>query len=617
MALSLKVEVAFNAGYATAAGSRTWTDISAYVELAGGIDIKVGRQDELSTTEPNTLTLTLDNSDGRFTPERSSSPYYPNVKLYRPIRVTATLPDASTSVRFLGFVTQWPTSWPGGSAGYASSTLSAVSRIQRLGETTALRTMVENEILVDSPSLYYTLGEATGATLAANSSATVADPLSVRRPFAATATPVVTFGTATGPPTDDMPSPTFNGTGVLAVNYSATFTGTLSMSAFFLTSTLPSAGLESRFLVARDNSGTAWYVSVTDTGAIRTNWGGVTQTSALPYADGQWHHVGVTLVGSAASLYVDDVPLVAAGSGSIDVTSLSVGGDAFSSSFPFSGSVAHVSLNPTGLTSTQVLSDYRFGLTTVTDSTNNFLQRIAHYGGVPLAEVGGPSAEVVCRTPDTSGKTVLDALRDIEATEAGALYDTADGMLILAARSNRYTAPTAFTLDASLQHIGADLAPLYDTTKVINEARVTSTVADGNITDVSSQSDYGNAVVSRETLATDPDEPTMIAGWLVNSYAQPRTRVPSLTVDVLPLASGTPSVMNLAAATVGTLFGVSNLPAQFKSSTSQFFVEGYSEHFDVESWAMTFNVSPAEIYTAVFTLEDATLGQYDAYGLAL
>ena len=90
----VKVEVAFNAGVRTPVGSRTWTDISDYVELDGGIGGTGGRADEKATCEANTIALTVDNTDGRFTPEKASSPYYPNVKIGRPIRVTATYPPA-------------------------------------------------------------------------------------------------------------------------------------------------------------------------------------------------------------------------------------------------------------------------------------------------------------------------------------------------------------------------------------------------------------------------------------------------------------------------------------------------------------------------------------------
>jgi hypothetical protein len=80
------VEVAFNAGVNTPAASRTWTDVSAYVE--GDISITGGRGDEDDQVSPSTCSLTFDNRDGRFTPERVASPYYPNVKLGRPLRVT-------------------------------------------------------------------------------------------------------------------------------------------------------------------------------------------------------------------------------------------------------------------------------------------------------------------------------------------------------------------------------------------------------------------------------------------------------------------------------------------------------------------------------------------------
>src|ERR687888_157343 len=48
------------------------------------------------TNSPVTLSLTLDNSDGRFTRLNPSSPYYPNVKHNRLIRVRAFWKPASS-----------------------------------------------------------------------------------------------------------------------------------------------------------------------------------------------------------------------------------------------------------------------------------------------------------------------------------------------------------------------------------------------------------------------------------------------------------------------------------------------------------------------------------------
>ncbi|MEU8780056.1 LamG-like jellyroll fold domain-containing protein [Streptomyces sp. NPDC048637] len=57
------VEVAFDGGPFSAA--YTWTDISDYVK---GFQVRRGRNNELDRIEAGTLSVTLDNSDGRFTP---------------------------------------------------------------------------------------------------------------------------------------------------------------------------------------------------------------------------------------------------------------------------------------------------------------------------------------------------------------------------------------------------------------------------------------------------------------------------------------------------------------------------------------------------------------------
>jgi hypothetical protein len=66
----------------------TWTDVSRYVDVgAQGVTITRGAADELSEIQPGTASLLLDNSDGRFTPGNSASPYYPFVRRNTPIRI--------------------------------------------------------------------------------------------------------------------------------------------------------------------------------------------------------------------------------------------------------------------------------------------------------------------------------------------------------------------------------------------------------------------------------------------------------------------------------------------------------------------------------------------------
>ncbi|WP_155054593.1 carbohydrate binding domain-containing protein [Streptomyces blattellae] len=101
------VDIAF--GYTLSSASPVWTDVTQYADLVRGIDITRGAQDELSETQPGTCSITLDNSDGRFTSGRTASPYFPNVKKNVPIRVRAVTADQNliTNPSFESGLADW------------------------------------------------------------------------------------------------------------------------------------------------------------------------------------------------------------------------------------------------------------------------------------------------------------------------------------------------------------------------------------------------------------------------------------------------------------------------------------------------------------------------------
>lgn len=82
----VKVAIAFDSD--PTAADDLWTDVTGYVDLGEGITFGRGRKDERSKTTAQTCSLVLDNKDGRFTPDRASSPYYGKVKIGKRIRVT-------------------------------------------------------------------------------------------------------------------------------------------------------------------------------------------------------------------------------------------------------------------------------------------------------------------------------------------------------------------------------------------------------------------------------------------------------------------------------------------------------------------------------------------------
>ena len=89
-----------------------YTDLEAYVM---SITINRGRVRELAEFSAGSCTVVLDNQDGRFDPNNSSSPYNPNIKPGKLLRIKITDPTTSTNhYLFEGNIAQWDVtySWP-------------------------------------------------------------------------------------------------------------------------------------------------------------------------------------------------------------------------------------------------------------------------------------------------------------------------------------------------------------------------------------------------------------------------------------------------------------------------------------------------------------------------
>ena len=111
--VTLTVEIAFDSE--PLATSQTFTDVSAYIRE---FNIDRGRQHDLADYQTGTASVVLDNSDDRFNPLNTSSPYYDTsagetkISPFRQIRIKA-LYDGTTSVLFRGFIQSYPESFGG------------------------------------------------------------------------------------------------------------------------------------------------------------------------------------------------------------------------------------------------------------------------------------------------------------------------------------------------------------------------------------------------------------------------------------------------------------------------------------------------------------------------
>lgn len=91
---------------ADAIAGTNFVDISDFARLDLGVNMSRGRQDNISSVQPSRCTFTVDNSGGRFTPGKSSSPYYPGVLLGRRVQVNVADETGVFNTRFDGMINE-------------------------------------------------------------------------------------------------------------------------------------------------------------------------------------------------------------------------------------------------------------------------------------------------------------------------------------------------------------------------------------------------------------------------------------------------------------------------------------------------------------------------------
>lgn len=769
----VKVEVAFNAGVRTAKASRTWTDVSDYAELADGISVSGGRSDERATCDANTASLVLDNSDGRFTPEKASSPYYPNVKIGRPVRVTATYPPtaaanllsaasadfesgtgswtaggtvpptltqsatfaysgtyslriawgtggtlplaqrnvtgltisqvytfaawvyvpagdpsvrlavggmgtistASTTygaweriegtftatgtshnlqvwpvgsptagdfayvdgvmlvagsevgdfntltpttwTRFEGYVDEWPTAWPTEVDSYAQARLSASSRLARMGSSTALRSLMEQEVLASAPVSYWPLSEAAGATQALSLGSS-AQKLRLGN----VGTNVVTFGSADGCASDESTAVQFvGGGGRLRSEGAVTVGSAMTWECVYVGR---HASIQ-EVLYLEDADTGAWLevfarsdpsVTFVSGDPLDTVAGG----AAVNVCDGLPHHIAIVRSTTTVTLYVDGVEVDTDTNGAYGGIGTAVGlklGRVISSVATDKGALSHVAFFNSALSAGTIAAHSAAALTGITgESAADRLARLMGYAGVAAAETSVDAAAV---TPiahfDITGMANLEPMRRVETTDGGVLHDSRDNTLTYRSRAGRYQAASALTLSMLAHEVQADITPQYDRAYLAND--VTATGVGGVVAravDAASITDYDPAQLSIDLDSADPIEADAAAAWRVAVYAQPQTRIPNLTIDLLSLDPA--KVAAALALDVGSLLTVTDWPTQAAVTSLDLFVEGYSETIGMESHTLTLNVSRADSWLGTLILDDAVRGELDAYTLA-
>lgn len=616
--MDVKVEIAFDSGFTTPEDSRTWTDVSDRIEGQDSIDITRGRGDERSEIDASTMTVTLDNKDGAFTPGNASSPYYPNVKKGRPIRLTVTYGDIDY-IRFTGYVDEWPVEWPDGGDEAATTTLKASSRMARMSQSAELKSILEHAILDSTvgPVAYFVLNEPEGAPGVADSSPTGL--------FVPASTGVV-FGQAEGVPTDNYAAAMFGGAGAVMRSDAPTALAAsrqFTLFGFFRTTNGRGTLIGvSQGPLHSEGASLVLGVDNGDLGVGKTPYAAWVDAQQLKIAgtgsgalDGNTHFAACVLDLDASTLvvYFDD-----------HVTqTFTLDADAFAFA-PFRvlmgdisvGTVTlmHLGVVPRVMTTDELAAISQAGrVGGAGQASGERIATLAQMAGVPADEVDaddGMSTSLVAQPTD--GAAAVELMQAVAATESGVLFDTREGHLAFFDRARRYQAQSAFTLDAGAQEVETGLTPVLDDLGMVNESSVTggpSGTLSASATNPASIDDYGVYRTTADLLSDDRNELLAAADWAVSRFSEPRVRIPTVPLDVLNADVDLQGA--LLAADIDTRMTIVGLPAQAPAASMEFIIEGYAESITATSHSLTLNVSAADVYD-VLILDDATRGKLDS-----
>ena len=575
-------------------------DITQYVRMTEGITWQRGTGDEQSTISPGTMSLTLDNTDGRFT-YGIGAPYGINTDQLIKVIVNGV-------TRFQGRVQSWPVAWPGGGDTFALAQITAVDDLVHAARTT-LRAAVVEDILTDSPTALYMLSEEAAATTAGDSSANGQPSLTLRGSGSS-----VSFATGVGP-TDGLTATQFLGGVFLGNDDGGNFIplgGAYSVECFFVTSATPAADAPMAY-VDSGPLGVQVYLAVTSTGKLRGVSAGTAITSAASINDGLLHHAAMTLTaGGALTLYLDGASVATAAGVPLMANAMpriSIAPNIFPVAGAFIGTLAHVATYATTLSAARVAAHSAGRLDYVGELPGDRLRRIAGYAGLfpgSFDNTGGtlmgPSAQ--------EGRAALDVIIETNEATQGVVYYTGPGALTnrTGATIAAATGATA-TVDANL--LGVDTTFVADMTQVVNYVTGKATSSEnvyGPVSNATSITFHGRYSADLSWNVSTDAQAVDRTNWRLNKYAGSHPRIPSLTIDLMSLSGA--ALTAAFALEVGLTLALTGLPSQTPPGMTSLVVFGISETISATEWSVTLNCVLRSVYTA-WLLDDTTYSVLD------
>jgi hypothetical protein len=648
---SVTVEVEFTAG--------VWTDVTIYLDGRAGGSTNFGRTSPFGTVAPGSLTLTLANEDGRFTPGRqvlsdgvTPHPYYPNVVPRKRIRVAQVVSGVPNYI-FTGHVKGWPPTLVTGKT--ARVTITATTRDDQLARVKLrhlyIRQHIDQAAAAGGKSLLYLMNDPV-----TKGNYTASAYLEYNR----AASPFVYFNFANPDVigSTDSPLPASDGlTGAAVTNGGSTFynrairrgmTGDFVVSAwitvpilnsgnpllgtnpafrsFLFDSTDGSDGVQLVLMVNYPTTPATGNITFTITGTLGT----VTGTG--PVDDGNPHHYAVRASTSGGTqtlrLYCDGVQVASLSgtAGLIDGIGAYSQTDVIASTASGYTNLA-VGVGPISYywggaySAAMVQALYAAGTGYAGDTSTQRLQRILGFAGLTAADWNLDAGGAVMGAQPIDGVDVVTAMQAVAVTEGGgaAVYVGMDGKVQFRSRSFRTPGAPVMTLDAAADLDGSAVQPVFDDTLIVNEVQASSGATGSSqvVDDAPSQLLYGLTTDSFTSYATSDDDVLSNAQDRLARLRNPTFQFGKVPVDLATATTPGLYAASAAAATIGARIRLSNLPATAApTKTTDLYAEGWQHAFSADGFEITYDTSPADA-PPWMVWDDASYGRWQASGCTL
>jgi hypothetical protein len=600
-----------------------WTDVPMTELHESGVQIKRGRGDEGSRTDPGRLSFSLKDPTGKYSPRNPSSPLYGQVGRGTKVRVQVELVAGVVLDRFYGEVVSWRPRWTKKGAPSARVYVAAAGLLVRIGQPGApARSALFRHETTRVSSLvqaYWPMEDGRAATMAVQRGSGGA---------------VDVQGNPTLANYSDLPSsgalPTLGNARLTAAPtpYFDTVLGTWSTVRF----------------VVRVPAGTASGVTVASIVGAGTATGGAGNTLNLLYSTASggsltmggltiitgvddrpcWVYVAgrnvagapVNLEWTASAMRFGNTALSTVGATITTATFGGVGSVVFNPNAAALGATAvgHVMIQRGTIGSTpDVLLPFNAN---AGEQAHVRVQRLCTEAGL-TSTVIGTASELMGNQPVAD---LLTLLRQCEATDGGFLYEPLSTTNLEYRTLESLYSQTPTTVPYVENQL-LPFEPVEDESVIQN--RVTVTRAGGaSATVTQAAGPLGTATVGvyddevTLSLASDADALGQ-AAWRVALGTTDEARWPQIGVDLADprITSGRRSAF--LALRLGDRLDVTGLPAWLPPFDVSQLVQGYTETIEPGSYKIVFNTAPARPYRVAFWTNAAGRDRYSGDGTVL